>query len=145
MNGAFKFEVRERYYIFFFFFFYSLFFHLFFRFLALFPSSFKKYQEIIEVLKKRQCVHTRIPRKKLQFIFFFFFFIYSFIEISQNYSLQQSSLLGYKIILIKKRVCVEGCTGVYACLYMLKSRSYYFVLLSFCSILFNPIFLFCFN
>lgn len=145
MNGAFKFEVRERYHIFFFFF--SIpFFHLFFRFLALFPSSFKKYQEIIEVLKKRQCVHTRIPRKKLQFIFFLFFFflIYSFIEISQNSSLQQSSLLDYKIILIKKCVCAEGCTGVYACLYMLKSRSYYFVLLSFCSILFNPIF-FCFN
>lgn len=84
---------------FFLFLFYSLFFHLFFRFLALFPSSFKKYQEIIEVLKKRQCVHTRIPRKKLQFIFFsIFFFIYSFIEISQNFSLQQSSLLDYKII-----------------------------------------------
>lgn len=84
---------------FFLFLFYFLFFHLFFRFLALFPSSFKKYQEIIEVLKKRQCVHTRIPRKKLQFIFFsIFFFIYSFIEISQNFSLQQSSLLDYKII-----------------------------------------------
>lgn len=84
---------------FFLFLFYSLFFHLFFRFLALFPSSFKKYQEIIEVLKKRQCVHTRIPRKKLQFIFFsIFFFIYSFIEISQNFSSQQSSLLDYKII-----------------------------------------------
>lgn len=84
---------------FFLFLFYSLFFHFFFRFLALFPSSFKKYQEIIEVLKKRQCVHTRIPRKKLQFIFFsIFFFIYSFIEISQNFSLQQSSLLDYKII-----------------------------------------------
>lgn len=84
---------------FFLFLFYSLFFHFFFRFLALFPSSFKKYQEIIEVLKKRQCVHTRIPRKKLQFIFFsIFFFIYSFIEISQNFSSQQSSLLDYKII-----------------------------------------------
>lgn len=96
------------------------FFFFFFRFLALFPSSFKKYQEIIEVLKKRQCVHTRIPRKKLQFIFFlfFFFFIYSFIEISQNSSLQQSSLLDYKIILIKNAYVLKGVrvfTPVYIC------------------------------
>lgn len=52
------------------------------------------------------------------FFYFFFFFIYSFIEISQNSSLQQSSLLDYKIILIKNAYVRKGVrvfTPVYIC------------------------------
>lgn len=98
MNRAFKFEVREGYRFFFLsFFFFFTFVLLFFLFVSpsivLFSRSsfFKKYQETIEVLKKRQCVRTRIPRKIPRMFLFhslpfvFHSFLYSFTKISRKF------------------------------------------------------------